>query len=146
MLFRSVNSLPSRKRLSTRATATSAGAAGKGVGKALSSAFGNAEKTLKGAAQPQSTVPAPPAIAIAAEKPVETVKLPDVTQIAAGMAREELLAKFGNPSQKMTIPNGGHLIERFRYDRDKESVKVILEVGKVNEAFSIPPGPVIGSR
>ena len=47
----------------------------------------------------------------------------------------------------MTIPeDGGQLIQRFRYDRDKESVKVILEVGKVNEAFSIPPGPVIGSR
>ncbi len=46
----------------------------------------------------------------------------------------------------MTTPDAGRLIERFRYDRDKESVKVILEVGKVNEAFSIPPGPVIGSR
>ena len=62
------------------------------------------------------------------------------------MAREELLAKSGNPSRKMTTPDGGRLIERFRYDRDKESVKVILEVGKVNEVFSIPPGPVIGSR
>ena len=113
----------------TGATATSAGAAGKGIGKALSSAFGNAEKTLKGAAQPQSTVPAPREIAA-----------------TAGMAHEELLAKFGNPSQKMTIPDGGHLIERFRYHRDQESVKVILEDGKVKEAFSIPPGPVIGSR
>lgn len=38
----------------TGATATSAGAAGKGIGKSLSSAFANAEKTLKGAAQPQA--------------------------------------------------------------------------------------------
>ena len=41
----------------TGATATSAGAAGNGIGKSLSSAFANAEKTLKSAAQPQAQSP-----------------------------------------------------------------------------------------
>ena len=41
----------------TGTTATSAGAAGKGIGKSLSIAFANAEKTLKGAAQPQAQSP-----------------------------------------------------------------------------------------
>ena len=122
----------------TGARATSAGAAGRGIGKALSSAFGNAENALKSASQPQSKTPPNTLIATSAETPVEIVKLPDVTEITTGMPREEVLAKFGNPSQKMTIPEGGHLIERFRYDQDKESVKVILERRPGERSFLDP--------
>lgn len=121
------------------ATATAAGAAGKGTAKALSKIFGAVEKTAKGASVPKQNQPA-----AAAEKPAEPVKLPDVAQIPAGMTRDELLGKFGNPSQKMTIPEGSHLTERFRYDVDKDSVKVILEDGKVKEvtAFRAPQTPL----
>jgi hypothetical protein len=120
----------------TGATATAAGAAGKGTAKALTNVFGKVEKTLKGAEQPQVT---PSAVTIAAEKPAPPVKLPDVALITTGMTREDLLAKFGNPSQKMTIPEGSRLIERYRYDVDKETVKVTLEDGKVKEAVALKP-------
>src|SRR5438874_1737607 len=85
----------------TGTTATAAGAAGKGTGKALSNIFGKVEKTLKGSEQPQ---PSPSAAIAKAETPAPPVKLPDVALITVGMTREDLLAKFGAPSQKMTIP------------------------------------------
>ena len=58
------------------------------------------------------------------------------------MTREELLSKFGAPSQKITIPEGSHLTERYRYEVGKDSVRVILEDGVVKEATaSTPPAP-----
>ena len=57
-----------------------------------------------------------------------------MAQISSGMTREELISKFGAPSQKMTIPEGSHLAERYRYEVDKDSVRVILEDGIVKEA------------
>lgn len=125
----------------TGATATAAGAGGKGVGKGLTNVFGNVQQTLKGAAGTPATAAAAPA----SQKPVEPpviVKLPDVTQIAQGMTREDLLAKFGAPSQKMTIPEGSRMIERYRYDVDKETVRIVLEDGKVKEVTAIHPEPV----
>jgi hypothetical protein len=121
--------------VSTGAAATAAGAAGKGTGKALSNVFSKVEKTLKGselAQTPSAPTPTP-------EKPASPVKLPDVALITASMTREDLVAKFGNPSQKITIPEGTHLVERYRYDVDKETVKVMLEDGKVKEAVAIRP-------
>lgn len=132
--------------LVTGSTAATAGASGKSAAKALGNVFGSVEKTLKSAGKPQS-VPAAAAAPVpgaAAEKSPEPVKLPDVSQINAGMTREDLLARFGNPSQKMTIPEGSHLTERYRYDVEKDSVKVILEDGKVKEAILIRPEPVSG--
>ncbi len=132
----------------TGATATAAGTAGKGTAKALSGVFGTVQKTAAqaaaGAPMPKQAQPAVIAIEVAiekvaVEKPVEPVKLPDVAQISTGMTREELLAKFGAPSQKMTIPEGAHLTERFRYDVGKDSVRVILEDGKVKEAIASAP-------
>ena len=130
--------------LITGSTAATAGASGKSAGKALGNVFGSVEKTLKSAGKPQSVPPAAPVPAAAAEKSPDPVKLPDVSQISAGMTREDLLARFGNPSQKMTIPEGSHLTERYRYDVEKDSVKVILEDGKVKEAILIRPEPVSG--
>ena len=130
--------------LVTGSTAATAGASGKSAGKALGNVFGSVEKTLKSAGKPQSVPVAAPVPPAAAEKSPEPVKLPDVSQISAGMTREDLLARFGNPSQKMTIPEGSHLTERYRYDVEKDSVKVILEDGKVKEAVLIRPEPVSG--
>lgn len=130
--------------LVTGSTAATAGASGKSAGKALSNVFGSVEKTLKSAGKPQSVPAAAPVAAAAAEKSPEPVKLPDVSQISAGMTREHLLARFGNPSQKITIPEGSHLTERYRYDVEKDSVKVILVDGKVQEAILVHPEPVSG--
>ena len=128
--------------LVTGSTAATAGASGKSAAKALGNVFGSVEKTLKSAGKPQSVPPVTPFPAAAAEKSPEPVKLPDVSQISAGMTREDLLARFGNPSQKMTIPEGSHLTERYRYDVEKDSVKVILKDGKVKEAILMRPEPV----
>ena len=125
-------------------TATAAGASGKSAGKALGNVFGSVEKTLKSAGRPQTVPAAAPAAAAAAEKPPEPVKLPDVSQIPTGMTRDDLLTRFGSPSQKITIPEGSHLTERYRYDVEKDSVKVILEDGKVKEAILLRPEPVSG--
>jgi hypothetical protein len=123
----------------TGATAAAGGAAGKGTGKALTNVFGKVEKTLNSATQTQPAASAriPPA----EEKPAAPVKLPDVAQITTGMTREDLVAKFGPPSQKMTIPEGSHITERYRYDVDKDTVKILLEDGKVTEATSTRPAP-----
>ena len=120
----------------TGATATAAGASGKSAANALGKIFGTVDKTLKNV----ETVKAVPAAvaAPAAEKPKEPVRLPDVAQIAMGMNREELLTKFGDPSQKMTIPEGSHMTERYRYDVGQDWVKVILEDGKVKEVLASP--------
>ncbi|MEO8128326.1 MAG: hypothetical protein ABI822_14595 [Bryobacteraceae bacterium] len=119
----------------TGATATAAGRGAKGTAKALTGVFGAVQKTAAQAAGGPVSKQAQPAIA-AVEKPVEAVKLPDVAQISTGMTRDELLAKFGTPSQKMTIPEGSHLTERYRYDVGKDSVRIILEDGKVKEAIA----------
>jgi hypothetical protein len=114
-------------------SATAAASAGKGTGKALTGVFGRVEKTLKDTGKAQAVATGPAQAVQSPEKPAEEVKLPDVTQIATGMTREDLLAKFGNPSMRMTIPDGPHITERYRYDVAKDSVKVTLEDGKVTE-------------
>jgi len=121
----------------TGATATAAGASGKSAANALGKIFGTVDKTLKNV---ETVKAVPPAVAApAAEKPKEPVRLPDVAQIATGMNREELLNRFGSPSQKMTIPEGSHMTERYRYDVGQDWVKVILEDGKVKEVLASPP-------
>ena len=105
--------------------------------------FAGIEKTLKSVENPQRTTSAAKSeVAALPQKPVEPVKLPDVAQITAGMSREDLLVKFGSPSQKMTIPEDSHLTERFRYDVDKETVRVLLEDGKVTEVVAIHLDPL----
>ena len=130
----------------TGATATAGGAAGKATGKGITNVFGSIEKRMKGVgaadSKPDSKPSSAGAIAAVSPKAVEPVKLPDVALIALGMSREDLLAKFGSPSQKMTIPEGSHLTERFRYDVDKETVRVVLEDGKVKEVAAIHPEPL----
>jgi hypothetical protein len=131
----------------TGATATAGGAAGKATGKGITNVFGSIEKTMKsvGAADTKGDTRAASAATPAAalpQKPAEPVKLPDVAQIALGMSREDLLAKFGSPSQKITLPDGSHLTERFRYDVDKETVRVVLEDGKVKEVAAVHPEPL----
>jgi hypothetical protein len=126
----------------TGATATAGGAAGKATGKGITNVFGSIEKTLKSAGAGDAKAASVATVAALPQKPAEPVKLPDVAQIALGMSREDLLAKFGSPSQKMTIPDGSHLTERFRYDVDKETVRVVLEDGKVKEVAAIRPDPL----
>jgi hypothetical protein len=126
----------------TGATATAGGAAGKATGKGITNVFGSIEKTLKSAGAGDAKAASSAPAAALPQKPAEPVKLPDMAQIALGMSREDLLAKFGSPSQKMTIPDGSHLTERFRYDVDKETVRVVLEDGKVKEVAAIHPDPL----
>jgi hypothetical protein len=123
----------------TGAMGTAAGKAGQNTGKALGIAMGGAAKALgNAAAAPQAKAAASPITAtVAAAKKDEPapvlVAFADVQKVKAGMSRDEVIALLGKPSQKMTIPDGEHITERYRYTADKGWARIALEDGKVTE-------------
>ena len=125
----------------TGAMGTAAGKAGQTTGKALNSALGNAAKALGtvSASAPSATSVASTGTtsgtaAVAKEEPVAPpVELASVAKVKAGMSRDEVITLLGKPSQKMTIPDGDHISERYRYTADKGWARIALEDGKVTE-------------
>jgi len=122
----------------TGAMGTAAGKAGQTTGKALGMAMGGATKALGNAAAPQAKAAASPVAATSApakkdEPAPAPVPFTDVQKVKTGMSREELIALLGKPSQKMTIPDGDHITERYRYTADKGWARIALEDGKVTE-------------
>jgi Rieske Fe-S protein len=122
----------------TGAMGTAAGKAGQTTGKALGMAMGGAAKALGSAAAPPAsakTVPASTASAAAKKDEPAPVPVPfgDVQKVKAGMSRDEVIALLGKPSQKMTIPDGEHITERYRYTADKGWARIALEDGKVTD-------------
>lgn len=88
-----------------------------------------AEKTEVAAAAPAAT-PAPSAPAAV-----------DASAIQPGLERQELLAKFGKPSMKLTKVDGGEMVEKFWYKGPgRETVIVTLRNGKVAE---VTPPPAV---
>jgi hypothetical protein len=124
----------------TGAMGTAAGKAGQTTGKALGMAMGGATKALGTAsAAPQakasaSTTTVATGVAAKKDEPAPVpVPFADVQKVKAGMSRDEVIALLGKPSQKMTIPDGEHITERYRYTADKGWARIALEDGKVTE-------------
>ena len=130
------------------ARAGAAGGAMKGAGKSAGGVLGNATKALdKAAGKPATSTPAakaakPPSPAAAAPgqpapaAPAATPEPPrpamDPSLVTAGLERQELLAKFGKPSMKMTGMNGGQVVETYWYHpAGHDTVVVTLRDGKV---------------
>jgi hypothetical protein len=122
----------------TGAMGTAAGKAGQTTGKALGMAMGGATKALGNAAAPQAKAAASSVTATSApmkkdEPAPAPVPFADVQKVKTGMSRGEVIALLGKPSQKITIPDGEHITERYRYTADNGWARIALEDGKVTE-------------
>ena len=130
------------------ARAGAAGGAMKGAGKSAGGVLGNAAKTLDKAAKPAASADAktakasspataaPAAPAPAASAPAAAAEppkpAPDPSLITTGLERQELLAKFGKPSMKLTGMNAGQVVETYWYRAaGHDTVIVTLRDGKV---------------
>jgi hypothetical protein len=122
----------------TGTMAPAAGKAGQATGKALGMAMGGAAKALGNvsAAAPAAKPATPAATAVIAkndEPALAPVAFADLKKVKTGMSRDEVIALLGKPSQKMTIPDGDHITERYRYTADKGWARIALEDGKVTD-------------
>ena len=109
----------------------------------------NASKILGAASSTLSAVPkavpvaAPRAAPLAKGKvalPVSDVvrteekrELPDISMLKIGMLRAEIETLAGKPSQMMSMPENGKLIERYKYMADGKELRLVLEDGKLTE-------------
>ncbi len=123
-----------------------AGVAGKPVSDAASNIMGKASSLLEQAAgtkvakkeEPRPTAPAatvrfatmPPA------PPLPEVMPSEFRAIQIGMKREELLAKVGTPSSRITIPEDSQLAEVYRYRANGTTLGAVRLVdGKVTDVI-----------
>jgi hypothetical protein len=88
-------------------------------------------ETARSAGQP-SAVSVPPPVRAEPPKPV------DLTGIAPGLDRADLLAKAGKPSMKLTSSEGGEEVEKYWYPTTEGKAVITLRNGKV--AVVSPPG------
>jgi hypothetical protein len=88
-------------------------------------------------APPSVEVP-PKAVVPAAPVEQDPLPFPSVEQIAAGVHRDVITGKYGNPALSAMTSTRGHVIETFIYarDRGRSSTIIRLEDGKVAAAFS----------
>jgi hypothetical protein len=68
-------------------------------------------------AEPVPVVPAVPA------KPPVTVE--ELAQLSAGLSRQEVLSKAGDPWWRLTIPDGSHAVEIYRYRANGQDAAVV---------------------
>ena len=121
------------------AAGTAGAAAGKGAGKSIGGVFDKLGKTLEQAGKPgaqtAASSPKPGATVIDAVpvvKPKPAGEFPDPKGITMGLAREELLRKFGEPSIKTIHTQGPQVVETYWYAPAKsDAVVVTLRDGKV---------------
>jgi Flp pilus assembly pilin Flp len=95
-----------------------AGAAGKSVGSGIDSIFRKVNKVTDQAARPATPAPArkpalQPEPTLATLVPSPT--LAEIAQIQTGASRQDVLAKLGTPSARITIPDGDGLVEIYQY-------------------------------
>jgi hypothetical protein len=63
-----------------------------------------------------------------------------VAALKSGMSREDLAAKMGAPTYKISIPEDGHLVEIYRYSADgKDLATVHLSDGLVTSVTPLNP-------
>jgi Flp pilus assembly pilin Flp len=127
-------------------------AAGKKMGNATSSvlnkAAGAVEKSATAAQAAPAAKPGQPAektqVAAASPSAPQAPSAPpavDASAIQPGIERQELVAKFGKPSMKLTQNQGSDIVEKYWYKAaGRETVTVTLRNGKVAEVT--PPAAV----
>ncbi len=122
-------------------------AAGKNTGKATGAIFDKTTKALEtagkpGAAAAQSASASTPPKTAEPEKQAATAPAAiDPSAITPGLERQELLAKLGKPSMKITNTDGSDIVEKLWYKSPgHETILVTLRNGKV--AAVSPPATV----
>jgi hypothetical protein len=115
------------------ATGTAA-AASKNAGKSIGRIFENLNKTMGKAGvetRSRETKRPPQSASPAAESGLKS-EVPDLKQISAGVDRQEVIRKFGEPSMKVTNLQKTGLEETFWYMvKDQEPVVITFLEGKV---------------
>ena len=126
-------------------------AAGKKTGAAAASVLNKATAAVEKAgtasaaqaakpAEKVETAVAQPALAAEPSTPATPAAV-DPASITAGMERQDLIAKLGKPSMKVTKLEDGHVVEKYWYKgAGRETVLVTLRNGKVE---SVSPPPVL---
>jgi hypothetical protein len=122
------------------AAATGAAAGAKGAGQAVGGVFGAVGNILNqapkpgGAASPAAVVSSTTSVTPASPaKPVSVATKPiDPSQVAVGMERDELLARFGEPATRTSQIRRSQMIDIFWYQTTaKDELIVSLTDGKV---------------
>lgn len=110
------------------------------IGKSVVGIFDKVNKSLAGSARSGENLKpsAPPAATTAVVTPVAKpaqpeppAAPPDLTALAVGMDRADLLKKVGKPSMSMSSVESSVLVETCWYRSDADNVTVILRNGKV---------------
>lgn len=122
--------------LSGRAAGAAGGA---NVGKSIVDVFGKVDQSLKGAgAVDAAAKPAPPpvmaavpATAVRPQAKPEPILPPDLTALAIGMERADMLKKVGKPSMSISSVEDATQIETCWYRSGSTSATVTLREGKV---------------
>jgi hypothetical protein len=124
--------------LSGRAAGTAGGA---NIGKGAVDVFGKVSKQLSGAAnvdasaRPQpvpAAMPAPVTVAAVRPQPKpEPILPPDLSALAVGMERADMLKKVGKPSMSIEGVDSGAQVETCWYRSGSDNVTVVLREGKV---------------
>jgi hypothetical protein len=117
----------------------SAGAAAgaKGAGQAVGGVFGAVSKVLDQAGKPAAPdAPAAPSTASGAAGAVKTRSVAttpiDPSQVALGMDRDQLIARFGEPATRTTQIRRSQMIDTFWYNTTaKDELIITLTDGKV---------------
>jgi hypothetical protein len=118
---------------------TGAAAGAKGAGQAVGGVFGAVSKVLDQAGKPAASgapaaASAPPAGA-AKTRSVATTPI-DPAQVALGMDRDELIARFGEPATRTAQIRRSQMIDTFWYNTTaKDELIVTLTDGKVASAL-----------
>lgn len=60
-------------------------------------------------------------------------ELPDVSLLKLGMLRADVEKVAGKPSQMLSMPEHGKLIEKYKYMADGKELRLVLEDGKLIE-------------
>ncbi|HYZ83029.1 MAG TPA: hypothetical protein VE621_01425 [Bryobacteraceae bacterium] len=131
--------------LITGKSATSAAKAGQSAGSSVSKSLGVTARTMQqvtsvgvGSGNSAQQKPNPRLTRVTATEPeVERVTaaavLPEVAKLKLGMTRDELQTVAGKPTQIISMPEAGKLLERYKYVAGDQELRIVLEDGKVTE-------------
>jgi len=119
------------------ASAGRAGPAAAAMGKSVSKAIGQLDKTLAIAAgadakpMPAQTTTVLTPAAMPAPEPIAPAVPVDFAEIVIGMDKSDLLKKAGKPGMSLTSTEGSTLVETCWYKSGEDKVTIILRNGKV---------------
>ena len=122
------------------AGASTAAAGAKGAGKSIGGVFRGLSETLDKAGAPKGNGSTPPAATVTTlsapskptAKPVPASNPIDPSQLAEGLDRDELIARFGEPVLQLSEMRNSQLVERLWYNTAaSDQVEIKLIGGKV---------------